>query len=337
VVTARDAHALFAGKPDGSVLAVLDIEPLKSWATDVDALLKEPDLFLLGVAHRACVPSARARLESQEVELPDDLPPVITDEEVGELPPLHQPPGGRLCPFCGAADIGEEHVWPRWVSRELVAIGGGFEVTTTHGRERRRSLELTVPVCETCNTRWLSTLENDTRPVLAPMIRGESRMLEPDEQHLLATWAVKMAFMLDLAAEAPFIPLGFYYEFRQQRAPLASMAVWLGAYAGSRRAVFAHHKQLDFNGSRDRGEPPNGFVTTFSGYRVVFQVLGHFHAGGATFLDRREHFAPAIHAIWPRRQRQIEWPRQLVAPGSQPSNLGLNDDSLREFATSIRG
>jgi hypothetical protein len=188
VVAARDAHVEIGGKRDGSVLMVFEAKPLLAWATNLDRVF-EPGLEHLGFAHRACVQLARQRLETQQVELPDELPQLIADQEGGELPALHLPPAPGRCAFCRATEVTEEHVWPKWISREL-GHHGGFTMPAPHGLRRMRLLDSTAPVCSTCNNRWLSVLENDVQPVLGPLISGEERTLAPDEQRLLATWAV---------------------------------------------------------------------------------------------------------------------------------------------------
>jgi hypothetical protein len=228
VVTARDAHVLFGGKRDGSFLAMFDAAPLLMLATDPDRLFG-PGLELLGVAHRACVDLARQRLEAHEVGLPDELPRLIADEAVGDLPVLHLPPTSGRCAFCGDTEVTDEHVWPKWISRKL---GGrhGFIIASPHGPRLRRHLGMTAPVCMACNNRWLSVLEKDVQPILGPLIFGKERSLPPDEQRLLATWAVKTALMLDLGSDRPIIPTGFYHDFRLRRGPLPNYLVWIGAY-----------------------------------------------------------------------------------------------------------
>lgn len=324
VVTARDAHVLFGGKRDGSLLIAWDTEPQRSYATDVDRIYTEPDLFLLGVAHRDCGPLARRRLEAQQVELPDELPQLLIDEEVDDLPHIHLPPASEHCAFCGATDTTGEHVFPKWVSRELVQLAP-LQVMTERGPRQSPSIEITVPVCEKCNNRWLSVLENDVQSVLRPLIRGEERTLTPGEQRLLATWAVKTALMLDLASGAPIIPAGFYYELRQLRTALPSQAVWLAAYLGKSKAIWAEHRGLHIGVGA--AEPPNAFVTTFSVFRVVFQVVGHFTKGGATFDDSRL-LGVGLSPIWPARDEAVEWPR---------GRLAFADDGLTELAASING
>ncbi len=58
-------------------------------------------------------------------------------------------------------------------------------------------------VCTGCNNGWMETLESVTRSILEPMLLGaapgSSRVLNPDHQAVLATWAVKTALLLTLA------------------------------------------------------------------------------------------------------------------------------------------
>jgi hypothetical protein len=302
----------------------MDTEPQRAFSTDVDRVFTEPDLYLLGIAHRDCVPLARKRLETNDVLLPDDLPELKAVEDTSQLPLLHLPPSPGVCAFCGAEAATDEHIFPRWVSRELKKLSR-LETTTQYGTYRVDSLEMTVQICERCNMRWLSVLERDVQPILAPMIRGQEVTLRADEQRLLATWAAKTAFMLDLGSDAPIIPTGFYYEFRQLRAPLSSQIVWLGAYLGRKKAIWAEHRPLLL--SRDTDSCPNGFVSTFSVFRVVFQVVGHFTRGQATLRDSRL-MSRGLWTITPASPHPRAWPR---------NGFAFSDEGLEELATSIEG
>jgi hypothetical protein len=216
VILARESHCRIGGRRDGSALLAFETKPLFVGATDPDRLL-EPGMELLGVAHRACVPAARQRLEARTVMLPDRLPRLIVEEETGQLPALHLPPSVEACPFCGESQVGEEHVFARWISRELARYGR-FVSQTPYGPKESATISVKAPVCALCNNRWLSVLENDVRAILAPMIHGAKTVsLSRDSQELLATWAVKTAMMLDLSNGTPIIQAGFYRDLRLQR------------------------------------------------------------------------------------------------------------------------
>lgn len=325
VVTARHPHVQFGGRRDGSLLLEIDVEPLISQSNDPDALYGADDLFLLGFAHRRCRLEARRRLMAGEVELPDDLPQLIIDDVVPSLPALHTPPTLERCPFCDGAESTDEHVFPQWLLNELSSIGNLIDRGSERGPRSLQEIDVTAPICQICNNRWLSVIENDTKPLLAPMIRGEERTLGRDEQERLATWGLKTAMMLDLASGSPVIPTGYFQALRQQREPFDSTFIWLGAYSGSNRAIWAQHSGLHMD--VDDTEPANGFVTTFTAFRVIFQVVGHFTRGGAEFSDNRI-YKDALVQVWPPRSQSVEWP---------PNRLAFNDEWLVTLANSISG
>jgi hypothetical protein len=302
----------------------MDVEPLLSRSNDADALYEADDLYLLGVAHRGCLPEARRRLIAREAELPDELPQLLVDEgdDEPELPALHLPPTLERCPFCNTGDPTAEHVFPQWLSKELTATGG--LVRSSEDRPRRlRKIDTTAPICRACNNRWLSVLENDAKPLLTQMLRGQAQRLFHNEQKLLATWALKTAMMLDLASGEPVIPTGFFHSLRQLREPFPSSIVLIAAYGGSQWATWARHTPLRLGAPEDA--PPNGFVTTFTAHRVIFQVLGYFTSGGARFDDTRI-YREALAQISPLRCLPVEWP---------PNGFLLDDDWLEKLATSI--
>lgn len=321
VVAARDSHVVITGRRDGSWLALIDAEPDGILVTDSERI-PENHVFLLGVAHRRCIRVAKKKLERGEVELSDDLPQMLIDEPDDPPEALHLPPNSDSCPFCGNPQLTWEHVLPKWFSE---MFDGGF-IERASARPRRR-VELKVPVCPECNNRWLAVLENDAKRVLSPMVRGEPLVsLNTDDQLLIGTWAVKTALMLDLASgSGPIIPLGFFRQARQLRSPLPNTVVHVGAYK-DQMAVKAWHDGLYVpDASGVKPDKPNGFVTTFAVHRVVFQVLGHFTVGGATFKDSRL-LGAGLHAIWPSRAETIQWPR---------NNFAFGDEALQELASSV--
>jgi hypothetical protein len=172
-----------------------------------------------------------------------------------------------------------------------------------YGPRRLRLLDFTAPICVTCN-RWLAVLENDTRPVLAPLI------------------SVTTALILDLWSGKPVIPTGFYYDFRLRCCSHEGQIIWLGAYCDW-HAAWAWHDGLHVGISAD--EPQNVFVSTFTAFRVVFQVTGHFDRG-VTFNDG-QWLTAALARVWPPSGQSIDWP---------PKKLTFGDESLAELAQSVK-
>jgi hypothetical protein len=105
--------------------------------------------------------------------------------------------------------------------------------------------------------------------------------------------------------------------------PLDSHMVILGAYNGQ-IALRAFHRGLQFGARED--VPPLGFVTTFTVFRTLFQVLGHFTNGSATWNDNRR-LRVGLHTIWPA-SHAIDWPRDGVA---------FDNDAVEELDASVEG
>lgn len=328
VQSARDPHVQIAGTRDGSWLAMLGARPGLIPVTD-PGRIPDKGVFLLGFAHRGCIDEARARLTAGQARLPDDLREVVVEGATDDPPEnLDLPPRPDQCPFCeGSGRLSDEHVWPAWMIQEFRRLNNGAPFTFGQGDEPARLTrrpDLTVPVCEHCNNRWLSVQENDVKAVLRPIVLGTDCDLTPSAQALLATWAVKTALMINLLDPASaFIPLGRYREFGQERRALSSTVVWIGGYVGMRFVAWTSQSPLYLGDPRP--ELPNAFVTTFTAFRVVFQVLGYFTKGGATLTDGRPA-SLALHRIWPPRRETLRWPR---------AGLAFADESLAELAASF--
>lgn len=331
VVAARHAYVVLGGRRDGTALVIFGQDPDRIRAEDPDAL-ESGELLLLGVAHRGCVERARWRLRAGHVPLPVILPTLAADE-IEELPEqFHLPPDGRRCAFCGGdAKLTDEHVWPQWLSRALRQLPGAPKqhrpfVTRAQPERRSRIIDITAPICEGCNNRWLATLEQDAQPVIAPLLALQASVLGRAEQALIAAWAVKTALMFDLSSGSEaIIPLGFYRDFALKRVPSESMRVYIAGYAGP--APASGRRESLWLGDLARQHPPNAFATTLTAGALLLQVAGHF-VRSASFHDDRWQFADCTRQLWPPTCDSISWP---------PGNTVLDHEALEDFATSFGG
>lgn len=281
------------------------------------------DLVMLGVAHRACMEVARARLESGlfRDRPASSFPPATATEVDNDGWTLHLPPAGGACPFCGRRDdLSDEDIWPQWFWNRLREAGARF----------RTPPSVTTPVCATCNNRWMSVIENDASEILKPMVVGQPVQLTAASTKIVATWAYKIALLTDVLAEEPSIPRGYFQQFGLEKAPSTGFVVLIGAYAGHDLAAWAHARPCRF-GVADNGQPavdqgPNGVVVTFTAGRVVFQVIGHFNRGTATMRDARLQYGNALMPIWPSSPVPIRWPPRVRF--ATPADLEALDASV---------
>ena len=311
IVRVRDGWVELGGTRSGSYLLTWGAEPLLARATDPDRAPDEP-LYLLGVAHHGCLEKARARVEAGTIALPDDLPPLQV-EQGAEVPDpgytLHLPSQPDACPFCDrTTGLTDEHVWPEWYSRELQSRGA----IPMGDNVRRGRIDLTVPVCNPCNTTWMSVLENDVGPLLIRMMRAGIAENEPfritlNQQARLTSWAVLKAYLLD-AMTQPSVPRGFLHEFALRREPNESTMVWVAGYTPD-VAARSQKRALDLLSRTGRTRnSPNGFVVTFTIFNVLFQVVGHFNGGPAVVSSDRPRYESALFPMWPAPTSDIIWP-----------------------------
>ena len=105
----------------------------------------------------------------------------------------------RTCLFCSSTQMSREHLWPAWLAslfpeerrRHLISAGVGLDATDKTWIAKPFTSEAKV-VCRTCNSGWMSKLEEDTKPILSPFIpdAAGSRRLTRYDQLVIANWTM---------------------------------------------------------------------------------------------------------------------------------------------------
>jgi hypothetical protein len=145
---------------------------------------------------------------------PAGKPAALIGPQFGGLLICPRLPGAAVssCILCGLPLVEPscEHVIPQWARREFDIQGKVTidaredEASTEHwqvGAMQHLNITLDDAICKDCNTVWLNReLERPLQPILAPMAgRAKPTVLSAARQSLIATWAVKTIFLLELA------------------------------------------------------------------------------------------------------------------------------------------
>jgi hypothetical protein len=108
----------------------------------------------------------------------------------------------RVCLFCGGTPLTKEHNPPQWVRNCFPDCeGSGLWVLYPDGKQQSRGTHRSVTpvvlrgICEPCNSGWMSRIEETTRPILEPMIKGVGCTLHRTDQETLAVWLTKTALV----------------------------------------------------------------------------------------------------------------------------------------------
>jgi hypothetical protein len=193
----------------------------------------------------------------------------------------------RSCVFCGStSNLTREHVLPDWLSEiglDLTPSGHQFGRLNKVPRQwsARPFTTKVRMVCATCNNGWLSVLENAAKPMLAPLIRGESRRVPYDDQALIAAWTCKTAIvsLLQHSQEDRLdgygVPPSEYtalYEQRDRQEPLPFSQYWIGSYSGDRGfSIWVTPFVIEVVGAEFPPDIPSGYAMTIALGKLLVQ------------------------------------------------------------------
>lgn len=245
------------------------------------------------------------------------------------------------CVFCGSSDgpISTEHVVPKWARKLLEPLEPmpfRAHAGEAAGADQRRKIaqvpHLSVvvdnTVCQQCNNGFLARLERRASKVLAPMIQtARHTTLDADHQAMLATWATKTVWLLELAARQMFPgdrPIEGYLasevEFAwlwQNGKPPPRTLLWITSW-DCERNVPMMYQPSGASLPTSSGNLHPGHMTTFSLGYVAFQVFStNFVTAdqqGAALWNTRPpaSLASGILRIWPSLQQTVEWPGTVL-------------------------
>src|SRR4051794_6482907 len=123
-----------------------------------------------------------------------------TSPMVSESARLRNPP--KRCIFCGEGNkpgnpMTEEHLWSDWLEQHLPKVSDP-QTRASHADfrdgqlTRKRKIQQGHPhrkrfrvVCKRCNSGWMGDIEELAKPILLPLMRGESFDLQNNEKQEL--------------------------------------------------------------------------------------------------------------------------------------------------------
>ena len=239
----------------------------------------------------------------------------------------------RSCLFCLNQADSKEHVWPGWL---LDFLGQGQSATVQWEQPGRSILSwsgiragiIVRCVCDKCNTGWMSDLEELAKPVISPLLLGEHRSIDTEQQLTIAVWAVKTAMTLEATSRRvrPFYRIQDRSRVAKASLPPSNTTVWLSAYDGQHHS-YAYATKMQ--GRADNGAPVKSYVTTMSFARFVIQVATIRARGIPEGTIVTADVKPgvwdqgALIRIWPDPGDIVNWPPPLI----------LTDDLGRDLET----
>jgi len=275
------------------------------------------------------------------------------------------------CVLCGSWDNPtDEDVIPKWLLRAFnvqgpATINARAEADHPHQVRTLRHFQVTLDggLCKKCNNELLSRLEQAVQPILEPMaIRREPTTLDLASQRLLAVWAIKTVYLLELAIRQRYpgtrLVEGYQPSNSEKGWLLAQLEqwpdkpveppryskVWLACWDCMAPGTVNRGSMLNYAPSAAPLPAPDGsevagqFTTLAIGF-AVFQVFtvdfveAEVRNAKGWNPDPPDSIANAIPLIWPRRLSagDVAWPPP-VFPNDNFDRLANWDMALRRGA-----
>jgi hypothetical protein len=189
----------------------------------------------------------------------------------------------------------------------------------------------------TCNGGWMRSIEDRAKPILTPLIRGKKGSLSPQDQTMIATWAI-LKVMVAEHDKRGHVTIHWTHRrwmMKRKSPPGRGWGVWIGHYQranwkpewSSCAFLIQSRKMVARYGIR---EP-----TFFNGSSVT-QVVGNLfiqviHFPMPSGIISRWSFPPtqgSILRIWPPSPFNLPWPKTVLCDEDADGIAGAVADFL---------
>lgn len=242
------------------------------------------------------------------------------------------------CVFCGSYGASKEHIIAQWIGRSMRDAIDGPGVTV---RFQHRSANpeagigpsektaggtafTTRAFCRECNGGWMAKLEEMVRPILEPMIHGQSVLIGNDAAELLSFWVAKtiLAFQALESKETTFAREDEFREVGRLRTAPKNSQIWVGAVrSGGEMLYRAHSTRL----RESELDTLNGYGATLIVGHAAFYLLQSFDGHGAVRLSH--NLTPGVVSIRPASDGARAWPPR--GPLRYDSDRGLAEAFIK--------
>ena len=233
----------------------------------------------------------------------------------------------KLCIFCGKSGVTKEHVWADWLDPYLMTgvvnhgrMSGTIyrthavrEVKKQSGSSQSGRVRV---VCRECNNGWMSVLQNEAKPILVPLLKGEKTILHRKAQSILAAWIAMFTMVAEFQSRTPrkvAISPAHRRHLMDRRMVPSDWKIWIGYYERqSWPAVYVHNalpvssESSSINHTEDGFPLPNTQTTSFVLGKLYIHAISTAVRGG---INRQRVQAPGIVQLWPIKASPTGWSR----------------------------
>jgi hypothetical protein len=217
------------------------------------------------------------------------------------------------CIFCGNDRLTREHVYSRaWIER-LAPHATSFTNERRAGRRRAVPVNTWVSskadvvvkcVCADCNNGWMTELDAAAEEMVSTLCLGKNKVrVKGGMLDLLATWAVKMALVMECLMAPMVVAQEVRARFYRERTPPRGVRVWIATMEVW--DVETRTTPMTLESAPELGGFEQAYCATFSMLHLVVQVLVPLDA--RVNAEHDEWGADHSELAWPRTE-PLEWP-----------------------------
>lgn len=244
----------------------------------------------------------------------------------------------RQCIFCENPVNSKEHIWSRWMHDLLEGKPTDKYDRQTLTRSPDGTEEMTGPtgkpgnvltiqvraVCRECNHGWMNTKEQEVRPFLEPMIKGDPVSISPQQMELLAQWCAQKFIVMEHAArDTSLTPFADRRALKEEGKIPSYFKIYVGNHLSKSRSGSIRHSHTLALSPKGPVPPLDG---TSRNIQTISLIMGRLfvHLNAAridNFTIEKVYFISRIWnecRIWPDANSTLYWPHRPA-----PDNEGL--------------
>jgi hypothetical protein len=247
------------------------------------------------------------------------------------------------CIFCGVVGrLTKEHIWANWlkayIPKDMVNYQAGTVTVDGLGRpllERGKTVagdphSLRVKcVCEACNNGWMSRLQERAKPVVLPLIKGETTTLTRRKQELASAWIAMAVICAEFGdrSRVAVQPEDRQWLMTRRMPPATGWKIWIGRHQRSRLIRRPHltHYALRVV-EQETGERPFRGMPFFNTQATTY-VVGELHVHAISSAWPRcvsewrfpHPYSLRLRRIWPPRSIDVRWPPKASLSNEEAS------------------
>jgi hypothetical protein len=184
--------------------------------------------------------------------------------------------------------------------------------------------------CARCNTTWMSVMENDTKPLLLPLLLAETMSLDSDAAQKLAEWVtLKIIIAEHNEPDNAVFSQSDWTAFMNDRTIPSFVGIWIAQIDQARWSSTLARQTATVCVPPNLPPNPHRKNVQSTAFGVGRLLVSAIVSKAADFKPEiNATFANGIRRIWPLPNQTINWPPTRTLTGRQADALGRALDAI---------